>query len=173
VYSGQPSLCLKVRDLDLAREFYEALGFEVIDEVAGLRVALRSGRFRLALMTFLDEDLLNFRGADAFAVHAAVSAAIPGLEGSPERYRADDLENSADADGACCATRDPDGHAILFDTNRNEEGDAAHDQRIADLLRDTEQELHFLRADPALIETFSREIVAKFASRAAGVKRLG
>ena len=163
--AGQPSLCLKVRDLDVAREFYEALGLEIVNEVAGLRVVLRRGHFHLALMTFLDEDLLNFRGADPFAIHAAMSARIPGLEGSPERYRADDLEYHADAEGACWTTRDPDGHVILFDTNSNEEGDAARARRIDDLLRGTEQELRLLEADPALIETFGTQIVAKFASQ--------
>ena len=37
--------------------------------VEGLRVVLKSGYFRLALMTFLNENSLNFRGADVFAVH--------------------------------------------------------------------------------------------------------
>ncbi len=160
---GWTSLCLPARDLARSRRFYEALGMELVEEVPGLRIVLRNGPFRLALMTFLDAPLLNWRGGDAFAIHGAVTAALPDAPGEvPRRYRADDLENAADADGACWSTRDPDGHEILFDTNALETGEVGRADRITRILRDTEQALERAGAPRACLDALRHDVIEPF-----------
>lgn len=160
---GWTSLCLPAKDLDRSRRFYEAIGMEVVEDVPGLRVVLRNGPFRLALMTFLTEPLLNWRGGDAFAIHAAVTAALPDAPGEvPRRYRADDLDNAVDTDGACWSTRDPDGHEILFDTHALETGDTGRTNRIARILRDTEQALERAGASRACLDALRHDVIEPF-----------
>ena len=162
MYVGSPSQCLRTKDLEASRRFYEALGMEVVNEVPGLRVVLRNGNFSVALMNFLDENCLNFRGADVFAVHDYLKEKIADLEGKPERYKREQYD--ADADGECWFTRDPDGNVIFFDTNRNEQGEEFEQRRLTELLRNTEQELLNIGASAECLQAFRAEILAKFAS---------
>ncbi len=160
---GWTSLCLPAKDLEQSRLFYEALGMEVVEAVPGVRVVLRNGPFRLALMPFLSEPLLNWRGGDTFAIHAAVTEALPSPPGgAPQRYRADDPEFGADADGASWSTRDPAGHEILFDTNARETGEAGRDARVARILLDAEQALERAGAPAACIEALRSEVIERF-----------
>jgi len=165
---GWTSLCLPTKDLDGSRRYYEALGMQVIEEIPGVRVLLRNGPFRIALMTFLTEPLLNWRGGDAFAIHAAVTAACPDAPGAPNSYRADDPEFGADADGACWTTRDPDGHEILFDTNDLESSDDGRAGRIARILLDAEQALERAGADEACLLALREQIIDRFTKPGAG-----
>ena len=87
MYCGTPYLCLSVKDLDTSRQFYEALGMAVTEEVPGKRVILREGHFSLTLMPFLTENLLNFRGADVFAVHDFLQREGFELDGSRSATR--------------------------------------------------------------------------------------
>lgn len=58
------SICLRAVPLDKTVDFYKALGFEPIGEDApGLRVSLSHGNDTLTFMSFLDDNLINFRGA--------------------------------------------------------------------------------------------------------------
>lgn len=150
MYGGWTSLCLPTKDLEASKNFYEALGMKLVEEVSGVRVVLRNGSFRLALMPFLDEPLLNVRGADVAAAHAAATAARPDTSGTVEHYDAD-AENRADAGGACWQTHDPAGHPILFDTNHQEEGEGFRRARTRQILEDAEEELTALGADPDLL----------------------
>jgi hypothetical protein len=97
-----------VKDLEASRRLYEALGMEVFDEVEGLRVVLKSGHSRLALTTFLEESSLSFRGADVFALHAAVIEAIPQVDGAPQRRPPGHVHGV----GESWLTRDPDRDSI-------------------------------------------------------------
>lgn len=130
--SGWPSLCLKAEDLEVSKRFYETLGMEVVEEVPGKRVVLRFGGFGLALMSFLDENLIYVRGGDVFDAEARLRAVFPDLEGEPETYRREDVD--ADADGACWTTRDPDGNMVFFDRNENDGGPEAVAGRTAEIL---------------------------------------
>ena len=87
MYAGRPHLCLKSRNLDASRRFYEALGLAFVEDLPGKRITLERGSFTITLMTFLDEDLLNFRGADAFAIHGHLGSKGISAPGEPERYR--------------------------------------------------------------------------------------
>lgn len=170
---GWTSLCLPAKDLDRSRRFYEAVGMQVMETVPGRRVVLRNGPFRLALMPFLDAPLLNWRGGDAFAVHDAVKAVWPDATGAPTAYRAHDPESEADADGACWATRDPDGHEILFDTNVLESSDAGRAERVARILRDAEQALERAGAPAACLEALRASVIAPFTSTSPSPPRRG
>jgi tRNA-Thr(GGU) m(6)t(6)A37 methyltransferase TsaA len=120
MFSGTPTLCLKSRNLAESRRFYEALGMTVVEEVPGVRVVLRRGSFRLALMAFLDENWLNFRGGDVLAVRAHLENHGFPVGAEPERYERG--ARGADADGVCWSTRDADGNVVFFDTHSRDRG---------------------------------------------------
>ena len=160
MYAGRPHLCLKSRNLDASRRFYEALGLAVSEDLPGKRITLERGSFTITLMTFLDEDLLNFRGADAFAIHGHLGSKGISAPAEPERYRKEKFD--ADADGACWLTRDPDGHAILFDTNEDEEGESAARESIDRALRNAEQDLIDAGASNACLEAYRQKVLTPF-----------
>jgi len=161
MYVGSLTLCLAAKDLGRSRRFYEALGLEVVDEVPGQRVVLRRGSVTLALMPFLDEPWLNFRGADVSATYESLRAQGLDLDGKPERYARE--QHGADADGACWSTRDPGGNVVFFDTNRAEEGEAYRQRRVAEALRSAEQDLCDLGASAECLDAFRTQILARFA----------
>lgn len=163
MFYGSPTLCLKVEDLAASRRFYEALGFVPFNEVDGRRVVLRRGHFTLALMTFLEANLINFRGADVAAAHRALKAQLPELDGEPERY-VPDQSNQADAAGMSWLTRDPDGNTVFFDTNENEQGAAYKQKETSQILRNTEQALLDAGASKECLAAFRGEVLRKFAA---------
>ncbi len=162
MYAGRPHLCLKSKHMDASRRFYEALGFSVVDEVAGLRIVLERGSFNLALMSFLDEDSLNLRGADAFAIRDHLQQRGISAEGEPEHYKKEKYD--ADADGTCWLTRDPDGHSVFFDTNQNEQGPEARCRQIDRVLRNAEQDLIDAGASAECLEAYRVNVLAPFAA---------
>jgi len=165
---GWTSLCLPAKDLDRSRRFYEALGMELVEEIEGVRAVLRNGPFRLALMTFLSEPLLNWRGADTFVVHDTVKVACPDAPGAPNAYRADDPEFEADADGVSWSTRDPDGHEILFDTNVLESSEAGRARRMTNILLDAERALERAGAPATCLAALREEVIDKFTDSSEG-----
>ena len=160
MYAGRPHFCLKSKNLDASRRFYEALGLAVVDELPGKRIVLERASFRIMLMTFLDEDLLNFRGADVFAIHDHLDREGISAPGEPERYRKEKFD--ADADGVCWLTRDPDGHAILFDTNKDEEGESAARESVDLALRNAQRDLIDAGASDACLEAYRQKILTPF-----------
>ena len=162
MYVGYPTLCLPATDLAASTLFYEALGLEEFQRVPDIRVVLRRGTLRLALMPFLSEPWLNFRGADVFALHEHLRAGGLALEGQPQRYERGRYQS--DADGESWLTRDPAGHAVLFDTNRDEDAPERQPRRVAELLRSTEQELIDAGASAECLSAFRAELLAKFAA---------
>ncbi len=157
---GQLTLCLKCKDLERSRRFYEMLGLEVAEQ-SDTSVVMKNGNTRLALMTFLEHNCLNFRGADAFAVHESFRAAGFDPAGEPERYAAEMY--AATADGASRSTFDPDGNNVFIDTNEAELSEEGRQQRISNLLQDTARELANLGASAECIESFREQIVQRFA----------
>ncbi len=155
---GTVSLCLRAPDLERAKGFYTHLGLRVIEEVPGQRVVLQQGSFKLALMSFLDANVINFRGGDAFAIQAHMKQAFPDMEGEAERYTAE--QYGATDDGACWATRDPVGNEILFDTHAGEQGPSYVRQRTREILADALAELEALGADTPFVDTLRKEVTA-------------
>ena len=132
MYPGQYTLCLKTTDLPAMQRFYEAIGMKVHSQRADF-VLLNNGDLDLALMTFLPEHCLNFRGADVSEVFLAASAQGQAFTSEPESYKKEQF--NADADGSSWMETDPDGNNVFFDTNENEKGaqGAAHAlQRVLD-----------------------------------------
>ncbi len=111
-------------------------------------------------MTFLERDLLNFRGVDAFAIYDFLQENGLSLEGEPERYAKEKYD--ADVDGACWTTKDPDGHEIFFDTNENELGEDFEQRRLTELLNNTEQDLVDIGASEECLRAFREEVLFKF-----------
>ena len=159
-FFGWPTLCLRVADLETSKRFYSHLGMRVIDEVPEKRVVLQYGTFNLALMTFLESNLLNLRGGDVFAAHAHLTSEFPELPGNPERYTPEKYDSPCD--GECSETVDPDGNRIFFDTNESEIGDGYTARRSIQVLRGAEQELEALGADPRLLSALNVEVLEKF-----------
>lgn len=145
---GSHVLCLKTEDVDRARAFYETLGM-VVNTQEHDWAWLSYGTFHLSLMSFLEEDCLNFRGADVFAVYEHMKKQGYDLEGTPERYG-----DSPGGSGMCWQTRDPDGNVIFFDTSEKDSGR----DRIKGLLKGIEMELQTLGIESKQFEAFKKEI---------------
>ena len=111
---GAFSISLNVKDVDASVDFYERLGFRVIDgghtsndfpdqdtqrwrimQCGGARVGLFQGMFDANLMTFAPPDMSRVRRA----LHES------GV-----------LDQTAAEDGAIML-KDPDGNALLFDAH--------------------------------------------------------
>lgn len=160
-YFGWPSLCLRVRDLAASKAFYLKLGMRLISEAEGKTVVLGYGVHRIALMTFLDANLLNFRAGDVLAAEREMKAAFPELEGAAEHYTREQYDSAAD--GICWATRDPDGNEIFFDTHAGEVGPTFVRERSLDILRGAAEELEMMGADPEMVSVLRRDVLARFA----------
>ena len=159
-YFGWPSLCLRVRDLEASKAFYLKMGMSLVSEAAGKTVVLRYGVYRIALMTFLDENLINFRAGDVLQAERELKAAFPGLEGESEHYTSEQYESAAD--GICWATRDPDGNEVFFDTNQLEVGPEFVRERSLDIVRSALEELEMMGAESELIVALRRDVLARF-----------
>ena len=159
VYPGTVTLCLRADDLQRAKLFYACLGFSVVEEVANQRVVLQHGSFNLALMNFLDANVINFRGGDAFAIREHMVRDFPHMMGEPEHYSAEQYD--ATADGTCWATQDPDGNQLLFDTHAGERGPGYIRGRTRDILTQALSELEHVGADAPILEALRSQVLAK------------
>ena len=157
---GELTLCLACKDLTLARQFYEVLGMQA-ENISEESLLMRNGHSRLALMTFLPRNSLNFRGADPFVLADAFKAAGFESEEDPLSYKAEQL--NASADGVCWSIHDPAGNHVFIDTNAVEISEQGRQQRISQLLKATEQELRHLGASDECLKTFQSEMVDQFA----------
>ena len=109
MYAGRPHLCLKSKHMDASRRFYEALGFSVVDEVAGVRTGSgvimvghadeevhqisspRSvGKTTVQMMVYVDD--IDAHYAHAVANGADISMPIEDAFYGERRYEATDLE---------------------------------------------------------------------------------
>lgn len=159
MFPGLCTLCLNVTNLADMRRFYEALGMKVHSERAG-SVLLNNGDLDLALMTFLEEPCLNFRGADPFQVHRTVLGRGVDAPGEPVRYRKEAA--AADADGTSWLTRDPDGNVVFIDTNELETGSAGADLALQRVLDATAKRLVNVGAPEACREAFRARVLDVF-----------
>jgi catechol 2,3-dioxygenase-like lactoylglutathione lyase family enzyme len=130
MYTGTVTHCLRVSDLEKSIRFYEALGMGVSRHPGGRAANLRRGHFNIYLITF-GVDSINFRGADAFEVHAHLQASGIEAKGKPEHTT---------PPGTAWTTEDPDGHKIFFNTFQQERTPDAKRARVVGLLRCTEHD---------------------------------
>ncbi len=121
---GFYNLCLRTDSLDETVGFYRRLGFVRTGEDApGLRVSLARGRDVLTFMTFLEGDVINFRGAHIHKLMTELHTA--GVRVTGYNIRADQQPLAVDEAGVPLPENecghftvyDPDGHELFFNTH--------------------------------------------------------
>ena len=124
---GFYSVCLRATSLEKTVSFYKKLGFEPTGEDApGLRVSLKYGNDSLTFMSFLNDNLINFRGAHIHNLKHSISnqgikvKTFEELRGE-ERLMLDDQGNPL-PENECghFSVYDPDGHDLFFNTHPEE-----------------------------------------------------
>ena len=124
---GFCSICLKTDRLADTVAFYRRLGLAPAGEDApGLRVSLANGGDTLTFMTFLDGNIVNFRGAHIHRLMdeiLAAGVAVAGYNEMPEQQplMLDD-EGKPLPHNECghFTVHDPDGHELFFNTHPHE-----------------------------------------------------
>jgi lactoylglutathione lyase len=122
---GEYHACLNVRDLAQSIEFYEKLGFTIIEDHRQENWAvLRHNNMVLSLFEgHIDRTLINFRGGDIEAIHEA--AVRRGIQFTKPAHRESDGSWSAEV-------RDPDGNCIYFNTFPEERERYVRDGKLVD-----------------------------------------
>lgn len=124
---GFYSVCLRATSLEETVGFYKKLGFEPTGEDApGLRVSLKYGNDALTFMSFLNDNLINFRGAHIHNLKLSLSnqgikiKTFEELDGE-ERLMLDD-QGKPLPENECghFSVYDPDGHDLFFNTHPEE-----------------------------------------------------
>jgi catechol 2,3-dioxygenase-like lactoylglutathione lyase family enzyme len=159
MFPGLYTLCLATTNLADMRRFYETLGMRVHSDRGG-SVLLSNGNVELALMTFLSEHCLNFRGADPFELHREMTGRGLDLSGRPTTYQKE--TSQADADGTSWLTRDPDSNVIFFDTNELEVGPAGADLALQRVLDSAAKQLVNVGAPDACQTAFRSRVLDVF-----------
>jgi len=106
---GENYPCLAVADLGASIEFYEKLGFAIIEDHRDEKwCVLQHNNMALCLyQQHITENLINFRGGDVESIAAELEARGLTLE-KPARLH---------PDGSWSAEiRDPDGNSIFFNS---------------------------------------------------------
>lgn len=121
---GFYNICLKTDDLGETVAFYRELGFEPTGEDApGLRVSLANGEDVLTFMSFLDVDLINFRGAHIHRLMREIQVAGVDVTGHNELPAEQPLmldetgEPLPENECGHFTVHDPDGHELFFNTH--------------------------------------------------------
>ena len=124
---GFYSVCLRAEDLEKTVSFYRALGFTSVGEDApGLRISLAYRAHSLTFMSFLQDNLINFRGAHIHRLKECmkeINVPITLFEEfkSEERLMLDDHGNPLpDNECGSFSIEDPTGHEFFFNTHREE-----------------------------------------------------
>ncbi len=154
-FAGYFNYCLKTSNTAVSRDFYTSLGIGVTGNNDENWVSLGTSDCSLSLMTFLDSNWLNFRGADVFKLYDRMQSSGFELEGNPARY----TEEEFGMPGAHWSTRDPDGNVVYFDTSDQEliiEGDPA---TVNGVLTRAAARLNDIRADAACIDALQHMVV--------------
>lgn len=121
------SVCLRAPQLEETVSFYKALGFTPVGEDApGLRISLEYRTQSLTFMSFLQDNLVNFRGAHIHQLKQCmkeIGIPVTLFEEfkSEERLMLDDQGNPLpDNECGSFSIGDPDGHEFFFNTHREE-----------------------------------------------------
>ena len=124
---GFYSICLKTDRLEETVAFYRRLGFAPTGEDApGLRVSLANGADTLTFMTFLEGNIVNFRGAHIHRLMDEILTAGVAVAGYNERPEQQPLmmdDGGKPLPHNECGhftVHDPDGHELFFNTHPHE-----------------------------------------------------
>lgn len=106
---GEYNLCLKVADLEKSMQFYQKLGFQIIEDQRNENwVVLQNNNMILSLYQgHIQQNLINFRGGDIPTI--VEKASKNGIEFQQAATKQPDGSWSAEV-------QDPDGNVIFFDT---------------------------------------------------------
>ncbi len=110
---GEYYPCLRVEDINKSIEFYEKLGFKIIEDFREENWAvLQHNNMALSLyQEHIERNLINFRGGDIEAIEKEAQA--NGIEFSKPATKHGDDSWSAEI-------IDPDGNVIFFNTYPSE-----------------------------------------------------
>lgn len=121
------SVCLQATRLEETVSFYKKLGFTPVGEDApGLRISLEYGAQSLTFMSFLQDNLINFRGAHIHRLKKCmqqIGIPVTLFEEfkSEERLMLDDAGKPLpDNECGSFSIEDPEGHELFFNTHREE-----------------------------------------------------
>ena len=124
---GFYSICLKTDRLEETVAFYRGIGFVPVGEDApGLRVSLANGEDTLTFMTFLDGNIVNFRGAHIHRLMDEILAAGVAVAGYNQMLEQQPLmlddEGKPLPHNECghFTVYDPDGQELFFNTHPHE-----------------------------------------------------
>ena len=151
---GWHDICLKASNLEESKLFYQALGFDVTHD-SDSWVHLSNGNLEISLMTFLEENWINFRGADVFAVYETLKEKGLTVEGAPELYK----EDAMGADGAHWNTRDPEGNVVYFDTTTAE---ASQAKQVEYLVMTISRYLEKTGIESAVFPAFAEDLKERY-----------
>lgn len=124
---GAFSVSLSVKDLDVSRSFYEALGFEIVGGAADHHfLILRNGNATIGLFQGMFEgNILTFNPgwkADGSEQEGAFTD-VRDLQRTLQERGIELIETAEDGKGPAHFTlTDPDGNAILVDQHRDAAG---------------------------------------------------
>ena len=149
---GWHDICLKTRDINASKRFYEALGFTVNQDTDGW-VQLSNGDLSISLMTFLGENWLNFRGGDINQIKSHLDKLDIQTEGRVETY----LEDGET--GTHWQTKDPDGNVLYFDTTERETSKAIE---VNALLANLERRLQVMGVTSEFFDAFKSDLESQF-----------
>lgn len=110
---GEYFHCLNVKNIEASIQFYEKLGFQIIEDHRNEKWAMmRHNNMLLSLFEgHIVENLINFRGGDISEIAKALTDKGLSLE----------KEANQEEDGSWSAElRDPDGNIIYFNTFQDE-----------------------------------------------------
>jgi hypothetical protein len=159
-FAGFFSYCLKTSDNAASRDWYRALGLAVGTPGEGEFIQMYTSDCDLALMNFLPENWLNFRGADIFRIYDQMTAAGLALEGEPAHYTEEEYGSA----GAHWQTKDPDGNVVYFDTTDPERIEPGDGKILRRVLERACSQLEDIEADPVCVDAIRREVIDRFAA---------
>lgn len=124
---GFYSVCLRATQLHKTVDFYKRLGFQPTGEDApGLRISLKHGNESLTFMSFLNDNLINFRGAHIHRLKEEfknLGIRVKLFEELKREARLMLDEHGVPLPENECgffSVYDPDGHDFFFNTNPEE-----------------------------------------------------
>jgi len=122
---GETHLCLKVADLGVSLEFYEKLGFHLLEDHRAENWAILS-HHNLVLGLYeghIERNLINFRGGDVAAIAKELTAQGLTFDKAPKE----------ESNGSWSAEmQDPDGNVLFFNTYPDERETYRQTGRVTD-----------------------------------------
>lgn len=156
MHSGWHSICLKTENMAQTRKFYEALGMQVTHD-SEQWVQLTNGNMQLSLMTFLEQNWINFRGGDVYEIAEQLRAQGFTFDEAPSDYSKDEMGH----DGQHWNVKDPEGNVVYFDTTV-EEGEQSYCAQT--LVQSIEDYMACAGLESDLFADFKRDLLSKYAA---------